>query len=84
MEKKKIILSLIGLGALIIPVVLLIFFTNRSSRQPGTTSENRSINPQTVQDVVSKIPTPAPIILPSPSPATESAELDLEGSPSAQ
>ena len=84
MEKKKIILSLIGLGALIIPVVLLIFFTNHNSKQPGTTSENRSINPETVQDVVRKIPTPAPIILPSPSPATVSAELELEGSPSAQ
>ena len=84
MEKKKIILSLIGLGALIIPVVLLIFFTNRNSKQPGTTSENRSINPETVQDVVRKIPTPAPVILPSPSPATKAAELELEGSPSAQ
>ena len=84
MEKKKIILSLIGLGALIIPVVLLIFFTNRNSKQPGTTSENRSINPETVQEVVRKIPTPAPVILPSPSPATVSAELELEGSPSAQ
>ena len=84
MEKKKIILSLIGLGALIIPVVLLIFFTNRNSQQPSATSENRSINPETVQEIVRKIPTPAPIILPSPSPATVSAELELEGSPSAQ
>ncbi|KKP93682.1 MAG: hypothetical protein UR98_C0003G0052 [Parcubacteria group bacterium GW2011_GWA1_36_12] len=84
MEKKKIILSLIGLGALIIPVVLLIFFTNRSAKRLETTSENRSINPETVQEVVRKIPTPAPVILPSPSPATVSAELELEGSPSAQ
>ena len=84
MEKKKVILSLIGLGALIIPVVLLIIFSNRSTKQPEVSMENRSINPQTVQDVVSKIPTPEPIIFPSPSPATNSAELDLEGSPSAQ
>ncbi|OGD87427.1 hypothetical protein A3J17_04035 [Candidatus Curtissbacteria bacterium RIFCSPLOWO2_02_FULL_40_11] len=84
MEQKKIALSIIGLGALVVPVILLIIFANRSQEQPQISAGNRSIDPQTVQDVVRNIPSPDPIILPSPSPATVSAELDLEGSPSAE
>ena len=84
MDKKKIVLSLIGLAALIIPVVLLIVFTNRSRTQPSVSEGDRIIDPQTVQDVVDTIATPKPILLPSPSPATQSAELDLEGSQSAE
>lgn len=84
MNKKTILISLLGIAALVIPVVLLILFSNKSGKQPEVASGDRNIDPKTVQDVVSKIPTPAPIVVPSPSSATGSGNLNSEGSPSAQ
>lgn len=81
MNKNRIILSIIGLGALVIPVVLLIVFTGKSAPEPKSTSGERQINPATVQEVVDSAPSPKIVELPSPSPATPSALEGLEGSP---
>jgi len=82
MEKKKIILSLLGLAALVVPVILLIVFTGNKAKQPNTQSGERKVDPQAVQSVVNKYPTPPPVNIPSPTPATPSAK--KESSPSAR
>lgn len=84
MDKKKIVLSAVGLAALVIPAILLIVFTSNKEKQPSVSTSERRIDPQTVQEVVKKIPTPQPIEIPSPSPSSPSAQVELEGSPSAQ
>lgn len=84
MDKKKIILSIVGLAALVAPVVLLAVFTGNSTKQPSTSSEQRTIDPQAVKSVVNKFPSPEPVSVPSPSPATPSATFRPEGSPSAR
>lgn len=86
MDKKKIIISLIGIAALVVPVILLIVFTGRPTKQPSVASGERSIDPKTVEDVVGKIVPPAPIVVATPTPATPSAQpkVELEGSSSAQ
>ncbi len=84
MDKKKIVLSLIGLAALVVPVVLLIVFTGNNAKQPTTSSEQRVIDPQAVENVVNKFPTPPPVNIPSPSPSTRSATPKSEGSPAAR
>ena len=85
MDRKKIILSIVGFLALVLPVVLLIVFSGNKTKQPPSTSlEQRQIDPQTVEDVVNKFPTPEPISIPSQVPSTRSATPRLEGSPQAQ
>lgn len=78
MNKQKIMLSVIGLAALIIPVVLLIIFTNKTQSQPAESGGSRNIDPNAVEEAVKKIPAPSPII-PSPSPASIPAEFQGEG-----
>jgi len=85
MNKSKLILSLIGLGALIIPVVLLMVFSGNGKEEPKISGGQRQINQTNVQDVVNKAPpAPPPISLPSPSPSSPSADTLPEGSGSAQ
>lgn len=78
MNKQKIMISIIGLAALIIPVVLLIVFTNKNQSQPAESGGARNIDPNAVEEAKKKIPAPSPII-PSPSPASIPAELQGEG-----
>lgn len=84
MDKKKIILSIIGLAALVVPVVLLVIFTSKPTQQPSVSSGERSIDPKTVEDVVGKIVPEVPVV--SPTPATSSAQpkVGKEASPSAR
>ena len=59
-------------------------FTGNKEKQPSASLEQRQIDPQTVEDVVNKFPTPEPISVPSQVPSTRSATPRLEGSPQAQ
>jgi hypothetical protein len=81
---KKIVLTLLGVAALVVPVVLLIVFTNKKGAEPNISDGQRQINQQTVKNVVDNAPAPPPLVLPSPSSASPSAEPELEGSPSAE
>lgn len=83
-KKTKLILSIIGLAAVIIPVLLLLFLTGRASKQaPDISSEKREIDTKNIEEAVRKAPKPQ-IKLPSASGATGAASPKLEGSPSAQ
>ena len=84
MDRKKLLLSIIGFLALVLPVVLLVVFTDNKEKPPSASFEQRQIDPQTVEDVVNKFPTPEPVRVPSQVPSTRSATPRLEGSPQAQ
>jgi len=83
MDKKvKLILSLIGLGAVVVPVVLLVTLSSKTPQQPQISTQTRSIDAANVADAAKRaIPSPSPFLEPSPTPATESA-VPAEPSPS--
>lgn len=76
----KIVISAIGLAAVIVPAVLLIIFSARSQAEPKVSNGSRQIDSNKVDEIVSKHP---PILV-SPKPATSSASPILPSSPSAR
>lgn len=80
-KSTKLILSAIGISAIIIPAVLLIIFTSRGQKEPSIPQGSRQINPQTVEEAVDKYPKP---IVESPPPSTPSAQPVFESSPSSR
>lgn len=80
----KIILSIVGLAAVIVPALLLIFLGGKSTPEPEVASDARQIDTQSIKDAAGKTQPMQPEFA-SPSPATSSANpLDIdEGSPSA-
>lgn len=77
----KIVISAIGLAAVIVPAVLLIIFSAKGQAQPNVSNSTRQIDQGKVDEIVSKHP---PIILVSPKPASSSASPLLPSSPSAR
>lgn len=88
-KQTKLILSLIGVSALIVPTVLLVVFTKSSPAEPEAQSGSRNIDTTSILETVKKA-SPSPSQLSTPSPATSSAKPSplssptLEGSPAAQ
>ena len=84
-KRTKLILSVVGACAIIIPALLLIFLTPKTQEQPQVSSESRTLDQNTIEEVV-KNASPKQPEFPSPSPATSSARptRPVEGSPSAQ
>ena len=82
-KRTKLILSIVGVSALVVPAILLIVMTSRTQKLPEVSSGKREIDTQTIVDTIKKSqPTPSP--LPSPSPATPSASPKAEGTQSAR
>lgn len=71
-KRTKLILSVIGAAAILVPVVLLITLSGRSPTTPNVSPEKRNIDTGNVGEVV-KRSAPSPVILPSAPPSTESA-----------
>ena len=79
MEKKsKLILSLIGLAALVVPILLLVFFTSKVKNEPPADGR-RQINSEVINEAAKKLPAPNQAQV-SPSPATASAQPSGESS----
>ena len=87
-KTTKIALSLIGLAAVVVPAILLTVLSPKSGSAQKAPGANRSINSGAIEDVVNKafpqesVVQPTPII--QPTPASSSAQIVPEGSPSAQ
>ena len=79
-KRTKLILSAVGLAAIIVPALLLILLAGKDKSQPPTQSTSRPLDTKNIEEAVRKVPTPA-TVLPSPTPATESAA-PKESSPS--
>lgn len=76
----KFLLSILGVGAIVVPAILLIVLTKNSPQTENTQSAPRTIDKKTVDDAVKKIPSPSPIfILPSPRVSSPSATPNPSG-----
>ena len=71
-RNTKIILSVLGIGAVVVPAIFLILFTKNSKVDSNLPSENRTIDEKSIESAVDKIQPKEPQF-PSPSPATPSA-----------
>ena len=71
-KNTKIILSVLGIGAVVVPAIFLILFTKNSQVETNLPSENRTIDQKSIESAVDKIQPKEPQF-PSPSPATPSA-----------
>lgn len=70
----KLILSLFGVSAIVVPAVLLVVLTKNAPQAEPVSSAPRTINKKTVDDAVRKAPSPSPqFFLPSPKPSSPSA-----------
>lgn len=76
----KLFLSILGVGAIIVPAVLLIIFTTKAKKQPNVPGGPRQIDQNAIEDTFQKYPKP---IFTSPIPASSSAK-PTQASQSAQ
>ena len=61
-KKTKLILSLIGMSAVIVPAILLIVATSRTKEAPSVPTQDRQIDDQNISDSVNKFsPPPSPL-----------------------
>ena len=72
-KRTKVILSIIGISAIIIPAVLLKVLNFSSKELPTGSSEGRSVNTGAVQEAVKKNKNVSQMVSPTPKPATSSA-----------
>ena len=79
-RNTKIILSVLGIGAVVVPAIFLILFTKNSQVETNLPSENRTIDQKSIESAVDKIQPKEPQF-PSPSPATPSAEKNQSQKP---
>lgn len=78
-KKTKVVLSFVGVSAVVVPVLLLIFTASNTRAVPEVSQENRPVDTKSLEDTArrtlpSGIPMPTPSPVPSPT----------EGSPGAQ
>lgn len=87
-KTTKILLSLVGLGAIIVPAVLLAVLSPKVNTTQSPADTNRTINSGAIENIVNQSPQNNPVVLPTPTfyptPASPSAKVIPEGSPSAQ
>jgi len=87
-KQTKMILTVIGLGAIIVPAILLIVASSGSRESPDPASGNRTIDAQNIEETVNRIPRKPAEVYSPPPPSTPSAipspEISEEGSPSSE
>lgn len=71
-KQNKIVLSVIGLAALIVPAILLIIFSAKTPKEPPPDTGSRSINSETIQKAVKAVPSGNTVVS-SPFVSTKSA-----------
>lgn len=75
-KKTKMLLTIIGVAALVVPVLLLVFLTAKPKGSPTVPQDKRSLDKGTIEETVKKVvpktPTPASAS-PSASPANREA-----------
>lgn len=83
-RKTKLALSLIGIGAVIVPAVLLIITTSKAPREVVTSTSSRAIDTAAIDEAVKSVPRAQPQFF-SPSPtASASASVRPSATPNAQ
>lgn len=80
-KRTKLILSIIGVAAILVPVILLVTLSGRAPASSQLSSEKRNIDTGNVGEVAKRA-APSPVTLPSAPPSTESATPATSPSPS--
>jgi hypothetical protein len=80
---SKLVISIIGICAVVVPALLLIFFTSKNQVEPQTTSDKRTIDAKSIEDSVKKNEMQQ-VISASPVPVATSSAQTKESSPSSQ
>ncbi len=84
-KRTKLILSAIGIGAIAVPVILLIFLSSKPAQEPNVSPDSRTINEKTIEEAVKKNPGKQPeFVQPTPSTSSPQSPQAEESSPSAQ
>jgi len=84
-KRTKLILSIIGIAAIAVPVLLLIFLSAKPAKEPNVSPDSRTINEKAIEDAVKKNPQKQPeFTAPTPSTSSPQNPQNNEGSPSAQ
>lgn len=89
-SKTKVILSVIGICAVAIPLILLTLLTKKVDVGSGVPQETRSLDQNLLKQITNNnsqnsellLPSPKPTSLPSPSPSSPSA-IPVQGTGSA-
>ena len=82
-NRTKLILSAVGISAIVIPAVLLVVLASRTTEHAGVSSTPRQIDTGAIEEKVKTNPLQE-MVFPTPTPATPSAKVTPEGSPSAR
>ena len=67
-KKTKIILSFVGICAVVVPALLLMFVSRTTQEAPIVDSGKRQIDQKNIEDIKNKSSAPTNIFVPSPSP----------------
>ncbi len=67
-KKTKIVLSCVGIAAVVVPVALLLLMSASTKHIPDVSQGKRPIDTKSLQDTAKRT-LPAGVILPSPSPS---------------
>lgn len=67
-KKTKIILSIIGISAVLIPAALLMLVSQNTQVPPAANDAPRQIDQINIEDKQNSMPTPPPVLNPTPSP----------------
>ena len=88
-KKTKLVLSIIGVAAIVVPALFLMFVTGRSDKTPEVPTEKRQIDAKNVEEAAARnlpgenlLPSPSPS--PTPPPAATGSASPSEGTPSGQ
>ena len=82
-KSSKLVISIVGICAVVVPALLLIFFTSKNQVEPQTTSDKRTIDAKSIEDSVKKNE-PKQVISASSVPVATSSAQTKESSPSSQ
>lgn len=80
--KTKIILSIVGLSAVVVPTLLLIFVSRGPEEIPQVDTSSRQIDPGNIERLKKNaVESPLPVAIPTPSPVipTPTPAINLEG-----
>lgn len=84
-KKTKLILSIIGVAAIVVPSVLLLLISSRDTPTPEVSTDRRQIDTKNVQESAARAqPSPTPLPSPSPTPSLLPEASPSEGTPSGQ
>lgn len=72
-KRTKLILSLVGISAVIVPAILLLVISKNTKSEPQVVNSKRSVDAQNIEKTAKTVPTPNVIASPTPKSGSSSA-----------